>query len=43
MDRELINYYNLAIRNFKSIPGWKDADEQIVLCQKKIEEIKAIL
>jgi hypothetical protein len=26
---------------FESISGWKDADELIVVCQKKIERIKA--
>ncbi len=30
-----------AITMFESISGWKDADEQIIVCQKKIEEIKA--
>ena len=30
-----------AIEMFQSISGWKDADEQIIVCQKKIEEIKA--
>ena len=31
---------NGAIRLFESISGWKDADEQIYACQRKIEEIK---
>ena len=30
-----------AIRLFQTIPGWKDADEQIFACQKRIAEIKA--
>lgn len=30
-----------AIQMFRSISGWKDADEQICACQKRIEEIKA--
>ena len=30
-----------AIRLFQTIPGWKDSNEQIYACQKKIEEIKA--
>ena len=30
-----------AIRLYESISGWKDADEQIYACRKKIEEIKA--
>ncbi len=29
-----------AIRLFRKIPGWRDADEQIVICEKKITEIK---
>ena len=29
-----------AIQLFQSISGWKDADEQIVPCQQKIEEIR---
>lgn len=33
--------YEFAIKLFTSIPGWKDADDQIIVCQKKIEEIKA--
>lgn len=28
-----------AVAFFKSIPGWKDSEEQIYDCQKKIEEI----
>ncbi|MBQ9415835.1 MAG: toll/interleukin-1 receptor domain-containing protein [Clostridia bacterium] len=30
-----------AIRLYESISGWKDADEQIYACRKKIEETKA--
>ena len=30
-----------AINRFEIISGWKDADEQIAACQKKIEELKA--
>ena len=30
-----------AIQMFQSIFGWKDTDEQICACQKRIEEIKA--
>ena len=32
--------YEKAVEEFRSISGWKDANEKIVLCQKKIEEIK---
>ncbi|MBQ9950271.1 MAG: TIR domain-containing protein, partial [Clostridia bacterium] len=30
-----------AIRLFQSISGWRNADEQVDICQRKIEEIKA--
>ena len=33
--------YREAIQKFESIPGWKDADEKILVCQQKIEEIQA--
>lgn len=33
--------YEAAIKTFRTISGWKDADEQICACQRKIEEIKA--
>ena len=33
--------YEKALKQFESISGWKDADAQILLCRKKIEEIKA--
>lgn len=33
--------YKAAADTFRSISGWKDADEQIYACQRKIEEIKA--
>lgn len=33
--------YEEAIGIFNTVSGWKDADEQIYACQKKIEEIKA--
>lgn len=36
-----IEGYEAAIKRFQTIPGWKDADEQIVNCQRAIEEIKA--
>lgn len=34
-----IEDYKHAIVEFKKISGWKDADTQIEICQKKIEEI----
>ena len=41
MRGEVISNYESAIKLFESISGWKDADEKIYACQKKIEEIKA--
>ena len=41
MIRNTIYDYESSIRDFETISGWKDADEQIRICQKKIEEIKA--
>ena len=38
---EIISNYEAAIKLFESISGWKDADEKVYACQKKIEEIKA--
>ena len=35
-----IESYEAAIRDFESIPGWKDAAEQINLCREKIEALK---
>ena len=37
---QIISNYESAIKIFESISGWKDADEQIIACQRKIEEIK---
>lgn len=34
-----LNYLN-AIARLEEIPGWKDADEKIIACKKRIEEIK---
>ena len=31
--------YETAIKLFESIPGWKDADEQIIICQQRINQI----
>lgn len=30
-----------AMSEFNKIPGWKDTDAQIVICQQKIDELKA--
>ena len=41
MSGEVISNYESAIKLFESISGWKDADEKVYDCQKKIEKIKA--
>ena len=41
MHGQVASKYESAIRLFESISGWKDADQQIEVCQKKIAEIKA--
>ena len=38
-DENTVSYED-AIYIFKTISGWKDADEQIVLCQQKIEALR---
>ncbi len=40
MSQNTISCYESAIRMLESISGWKDADEQIRICQKKIENLK---
>lgn len=42
MTGDKISSYEAAIRTFQTISGWKDADEQIYVCQRKIEEIKTL-
>ena len=41
MRKDEIEEYETAITKFRKISGWKDADEQINICKRKIEEIKA--
>ena len=41
MTGNAVSGYEAAIKEFSTISGWKDADEQIYACQRKIEEIKA--
>ena len=36
-----IESFNEAISLLKQIPSWKDSEEKIKLCEKKIEEVKA--
>ena len=41
MTGNAVSGYGAAIMTFSTISGWRDADEQICVCQRKIEEIKA--
>lgn len=41
MKRATVTGYSAAIPLFKKIPGWRDADELIVTCNQKIDELKA--
>lgn len=41
MTGDTVDDYEAAIRAFSSISGWKDVDEQLYACQRRIEEIKA--
>ena len=41
MTGERTDSYEVAITTFRTISGWKDSDELIYACQRKIEEIKA--
>ncbi len=41
MTCNLISEYESAIKIFKSISGWKDADDEILVCKEKIEAIVA--
>lgn len=41
MAEDSIRGFKSAINRFCMIPGWKDADEQINICQRRIEELKA--
>ena len=41
MNLDCISGYESAMKLFESISGWKDADEKIHECKRKIEEIKA--
>ena len=40
MTGKAVSYYEAAINTFRTISGWKDADEQIAACQRKITKIK---
>ena len=40
MTGNIIRNYESAIKTFETISGWKDADEQIRICQERIENLK---
>ncbi len=41
MECDSIDYYSSAISAFETIKGWKDSDEKIAQCKRRIEEIKS--
>ena len=41
MEKYTVDDYNSAISAFETIKGWKDSDEKIAQCKRRIEEIKA--
>ena len=41
MNKFSTTHYEEAIKEFQKISGWRDSDEKIIVCQKKIEELKA--
>ena len=41
MESNSIRGYMNAMELLKTIPGWKDADEQLEICQKNIDALKA--
>ena len=41
MSRNIISQYESAIKTFQLSPDWKDAKEQIAICEHKIEKLKA--
>ncbi len=40
MSGNLVSSYKAAINVFLNIPGWRDSDELVSVCQRKIDEIK---
>ena len=41
MNKFSTTHYEEAIEEFQKISGWRYSDEKIIVCQKKIEELKA--
>lgn len=41
MNKFSTTHYEEAIKEFQKISGWRDSDKKIIVCQKKIEELKA--
>lgn len=41
MTGDVVSDYEAAIKLFESISGWKDADENVYACQRKIEALNA--
>ena len=40
MEKYTVDDYNSAISTFETIKGWKDSNEKIAQCKRRIEEIK---
>ena len=40
MEKDTVDDYNSAISTFETIKGWKDSNEKIAQCKRRIEEIK---
>lgn len=43
MNGQTVAGYEEAIKLFESIPGWQDADEQLIVCREQIKKINAEL
>ena len=41
MKSKTIDGYKQAIKYFEQIPGWKDSEAQIAICENEIEDLKA--
>ena len=40
MAKETVSGLEVAVEKFNSISGWKDADEQVVICRQRLEVLK---
>ena len=42
MTFDTVDGYRFAIQKFREIRGWKDADELIAVCERRVKEIEAL-